>query len=77
MYKDKCVVLGVCGGIAVYKALDVVSSLRKKGIEVRVVMTESATKFVTPLTFQSISQNMVITDMFAEPKAWEIQHISL
>lgn len=77
MYKDKCVVLGVCGGIAVYKALDVVSSLRKKGIEVRVIMTESATKFVTPLTFQSISQNMVVTDMFAEPKAWEIQHISL
>ena len=77
MYKDKCVVLGVCGGIAVYKALDVVSSLRKKGIEVRVIMTESATKFVTPLTFQTISQNMVVTDMFAEPKAWEIQHISL
>ncbi|MDQ0148890.1 bifunctional phosphopantothenoylcysteine decarboxylase/phosphopantothenate--cysteine ligase CoaBC [Eubacterium multiforme] len=77
MYKDKCVVLGVCGGIAVYKALDVVSSLRKKGIEVRVIMTKSATEFVTPLTFQSMSQNMVITDMFAEPKAFEIQHISL
>lgn len=77
MYKNKCVVLGVCGGIAVYKALDVVSALRKKGVEVRVIMTESATQFVTPLTFQSISQNMVITDMFAEPKAWEIQHISL
>lgn len=77
MYKNKCVVLGVCGGIAVYKALDVVSALRKKGVEVRVIMTESATQFVTPLTFQSISQNMVITDMFTEPKAWEIQHISL
>ncbi|MGG7097560.1 bifunctional phosphopantothenoylcysteine decarboxylase/phosphopantothenate--cysteine ligase CoaBC [Clostridium sardiniense] len=77
MYKNKCVVLGVCGGIAVYKALDVVSALRKKGVEVRVIMTESSTQFVTPLTFQSISQNMVITDMFAEPKAWEIQHISL
>ena len=77
MYKDKCVVLGVCGGIAVYKALDIVSALRKKNVEVRVIMTKSATEFVTPLTFQSISQNMVITDMFAEPKAWEIQHISL
>lgn len=77
MYKNKCVVLGVCGGIAVYKALDVVSALRKKGVEVRVIMTKSSTRFVTPLTFQSISQNMVITDMFAEPKAWEIQHISL
>lgn len=74
---SKCVVIGVTGGIAVYKALDVISALRKKDIEVYVIMTESASKFVNPLTFQSISQNMVVTDMFAEPKAWEIQHISL
>ncbi|MGL5416618.1 MAG: bifunctional phosphopantothenoylcysteine decarboxylase/phosphopantothenate--cysteine ligase CoaBC [Clostridium sp.] len=77
MFKGKCVVVGVTGGIAVYKALDIISALRKKDIKTKVIMTESATKFVTPLTFQSISQNMVITDMFAEPKAWEIQHISL
>lgn len=74
---SKCVVIGVTGGIAVYKALDVISALRKKDIEVHVIMTESASKFVNPLTFQSISQNMVVTDMFAEPKGWEIQHISL
>lgn len=74
---SKCVVIGVTGGIAVYKALDVISALRKKDIEVHVIMTESSSKFVNPLTFQSISQNMVVTDMFAEPKAWEIQHISL
>lgn len=74
---SKCVVIGVTGGIAVYKALDVISTLRKKDIEVHVIMTESASKFVNPLTFQSISQNMVVNDMFAEPKAWEIQHISL
>lgn len=74
---SKCVVIGVTGGIAVYKALDVISALRKKDIEVHVIMTESASKFVNPLTFQSISQNMVVTDMFVEPKAWEIQHISL
>ena len=74
---SKCVVIGVTGGIAVYKALDVISALRKKDIEVHVIMSESASKFVNPLTFQSISQNMVVTDMFAEPKAWEIQHISL
>lgn len=74
---SKCVVIGVTGGIAVYKALDVISALRKKDIEVHVIMTESASKFVNPLTFQSISQNMVVTDMFTEPKAWEIQHISL
>ncbi|ARC84663.1 phosphopantothenoylcysteine decarboxylase / phosphopantothenate--cysteine ligase [Clostridium argentinense CDC 2741] len=77
MLKGKTVVIGVSGGIAVYKALDVISKLRKKDINVHVIMTKSATEFVTPLTFQSLSQNMVITDMFAEPKAWEIQHISL
>ncbi|OOM13649.1 bifunctional phosphopantothenoylcysteine decarboxylase/phosphopantothenate--cysteine ligase CoaBC [Clostridium saccharobutylicum] len=73
----KNVVLGVSGGIAAYKALEIVSLLVKKDINVNVIMTESATKFVTPLSFQSLSQNMVTEDMFAEPKAWEIQHISL
>lgn len=77
MNNKKCVCIGVSGGIAVYKALDIISSLRKKDIDVRVIMTDSATKFVTPLTFQSLSQNMVVTDMFSEPKAFEIQHISL
>lgn len=77
MENKRCVCIGVSGGIAAYKALDIVSALRKKDIDIRVIMTESATKFVTPLTFQSLSQNMVTTDMFAEPKAFEIQHISL
>ena len=77
MKDKKCVVVGVSGGVAVYKALDVISRLRKKDVEVHVIMTKSATEFVTPLSFQSLSQNMVIIDMFAEPKAWEIQHISL
>lgn len=73
----KNVVIGVTGGIAAYKALEVVSSLRKLNINVDVVMTESSQKFVQPLSFQSLSQNPVITDMFMEPKAWEIAHISL
>lgn len=73
----KNLVLGVSGGIAVYKALEIVSLLVKKDVNVNVIMTEAATKFVTPLSFQSLSQNMVTCDMFAEPKAWEIQHISL
>lgn len=77
MSENKRVVIGVTGGIAVYKALDIISALKKKNIDVKVIMTDSAQKFVTPLAFQSLSQNMVITDMFAEPKAWEIQHISL
>ena len=53
----KSVVLGVSGGIAVYKALDVVSRLKKADIDVDVIMTKSATEFVTPLSFQSLSQN--------------------
>lgn len=77
MESQKCVVIGVTGGIAVYKALDIVSSLRKNNIETRVIMTKSATEFVSPITFQAISQNIVTTNMFDEPKAWEIQHISL
>lgn len=74
---NKCVVLGVTGGIAAYKALDIVSTLVKQDIDVRVIMTKAATEFVTPLSFQSLSKNQVIVDMFEEPKSWEIQHISL
>ena len=77
MSKEKCVVIGVTGGIAVYKALDIISALRKKNVDVRVIMTKHAMEFVNPITFQAISQNIVTTDMFEEPKAWEIQHISL
>lgn len=73
----KNIVIGVTGGIAVYKALDVISKLKKKDFDVDVIMTKSAAKFVTPLSFQTLSQNIVSCDMFAEPKAWEIQHISL
>jgi phosphopantothenoylcysteine decarboxylase / phosphopantothenate---cysteine ligase len=77
MSSNKTVVVGVCGGIAAYKALDVISQLKKKEFNVHVIMTKSAAEFVTPLSFQTLSQNMVVTDMFAEPKAFEIQHISL
>lgn len=77
MLKGKTVVVGVCGGIAAYKVVDVVSRLKKLNAEVHVIMTGSAAEFVTPLTFQSISHNLVVTDMFAEPKSWDIQHISL
>jgi phosphopantothenoylcysteine decarboxylase/phosphopantothenate--cysteine ligase len=73
----KTVIIGVTGGIAVYKALDVISKLKKKNYEVHVIMTNSATKFVNPLSFQTLSQNIVNYDMFCEPRAWEIQHISL
>ncbi|KEZ86353.1 phosphopantothenoylcysteine decarboxylase [Clostridium sulfidigenes] len=73
----KNVVIGVTGGVAVYKALDVISRLKKKDINVDVIMTKSACEFITPLSFQSLSQNAVIKNMFDEPKVFEIQHISL
>ncbi len=73
----KKVLFGVTGGIAAYKALEVISLLKKSGAEVKVIMTKSAAEFVTPLTFQTVSQNMVACDMFEEPKAWEVRHISL
>lgn len=74
---NKTIVVGVCGGVAAYKALDVISNLKKSSFNIHVIMTKSAREFVTPLSFQSLSQNMVVYDMFEEPKAWEIQHISL
>lgn len=77
MLKGKTVVLGVTGGIAAYKAADLTSRLKKMGMNVRVVMTENAQKFVTPLTFQTLSQNPVAIDMFEAPAHWEIEHISL
>ncbi len=77
MLCGKTVVVGVCGGIAAYKVVEVVSRLKKHEAQVHVIMTASAEEFVTPLTFQSISHNPVVTDMFDEPKQWDIQHISL
>ena len=77
MLKGKTVVIGVSGGIAVYKACDIVSRLKKLNANVHVIMTKSATEFVTPLTFQSLSQNNVVSDMFEEPKTWDVEHISL
>jgi len=77
MLKGKTIVIGVSGGIAVYKVCDVVSRLKKLSANVHVIMTKSAAEFVTPLTFQSLSQNYVVSDMFEEPKTWDVEHISL
>ena len=77
MLNGKTVVLGVTGGIAAYKAVEVASRLRKAGADVFVVMTESATKFVTPLTFQEITNNPVVSDMWGEVKHWHVEHIAL
>ncbi|MCD4714465.1 MAG: bifunctional phosphopantothenoylcysteine decarboxylase/phosphopantothenate--cysteine ligase CoaBC [Clostridiales bacterium] len=77
MLKDKNIVIGVTGGIAAYKAADVVSRLKKLGANVYVIMTKHAVEFVSPLTFQSISQNYVVTEMFEDPKTWDVEHIAL
>lgn len=71
------VVLGVTGGIAVYKACDIVSRLKKNGVNVDVIMTKSATEFVGSMTFQSLSNNRVVTDMFDTNFYWDIEHIAL
>ena len=77
LLKGKSLVIGVCGGIAAYKVVDVVSRLKKQGAQIDVIMTAHAEKFVTPLTFRSLSHRPVITDMFEEPDQWDVRHISL
>lgn len=73
----KTVVLCVTGGIAAYKAADLVSKLRHAGAAVRVLMTESATAFITPMTFETLSANRVVVDTFDRDFAWEVEHIAL
>ena len=77
MLKGKKIVLGVTGGIAVYKAVDLVSRLRKQGCQVRVVMTEHAQQFVTSLTFKEISGNQVAVSMWSSNQEFNVEHIAL
>ena len=77
MLKDKVVVLGVTGGIAAYKGVELLRLLTKAGATVHVIMTRSATEFVTPLTFQTLSMNPVHTELFNLISEQEIGHISL
>ena len=77
MLKGKTIVLGVTGGIAVYKAADLASKLNQAGAKVRVIMTKNAMEFVTPLTFEAITSNSVITDMFKTDAEHRINHVAL
>lgn len=77
MLKGKHVVLGVTGGIAAYKACEVVSRLRKLHAEVDVIMTENATRLVQPLTFETLSNRPVCVDTFSRIESWDVKHISL
>lgn len=71
------IVLGVTGSIAVYKAVEIVSSLMKQGNRVTVIMTSTAQRFVSPVTFQSISKNRVITDIFFDSENFDPNHVSV
>ena len=71
------IVLGVTGGIAAYKSAELVSRLRHLGANVHVIMTRNATEFVSPLTFQTLSANQVVTDTFQAPEYWNVEHVAL
>lgn len=75
--QGKTVLLGVTGSIAAYKAVELASKLVQGGAKVDVVMTDCAARFVTPLTFRSVTHRPVITDMFAAPEEYDIEHIAL
>ena len=77
MLKNRTIVLGVTGGIAAYKAVELLRLLTKAGVDVHVIMTRSAQEFVTPLTFQTLSGNPVHTELFNLIAEREIGHISL
>ena len=77
MLNNKTIVLGVTGGIAVYKAADLASKLTQDGARVEVVMTDAATRFVAPLTFHTLTRTGVITDMFTALTEYNETHISL
>lgn len=73
MLKNKSILLGVTGGVAAYKVVDLIRRLREEGASVTVIMTEASKKFLTPLSIEIASQNRVYSDLFAEP----LSHISL
>ena len=75
--KPKTIVLGVTGGIAAYKIAELASRLTKEGFDVHVMMTENATEFITPLTFETLTGNKCILNTFARDFEWDVKHISL
>ena len=76
--KPKNVIIGVTASVACYKALDVISGLRKLGINVTVILTKEAEEFIKPILFQAVSGSRVITyDIFSLPGEWDVAHVSL
>ena len=77
MFKDKNILIGITGGISAYKACDIISSLKYKGANIHVIMTENSTKFITPLTLETLSKNKVYISMFDCEYEKEVTHIAL
>ena len=77
MFKNLNVVIGITGSIAAYKACSVVSYLKSEGAIVNVIMTKNATKFISPITLETLSKNSVLIDMFENDDYKEVKHISL
>jgi phosphopantothenoylcysteine decarboxylase / phosphopantothenate---cysteine ligase len=77
MLQGKTIVLGITGGIAAYKAADLASKLTQAGAKVETVMTEAATKFITPLTLRNITHRPVVTDQFELASEWSEEHVAL
>lgn len=77
MLKGKTIVLGITGCIAAYKSCELVSRLRKDGATVKVIMTQHAMQFVQPLSFETLSGNRVITDLFDRDFEYDVKHVSL
>jgi phosphopantothenoylcysteine decarboxylase / phosphopantothenate---cysteine ligase len=77
MFKNKTIVLGVTGSIAAFKAAELASQFTKAGARVNVVMTESAQKFITPLTFRNITGRPVVTQMFELASEYSVEHVAL
>jgi phosphopantothenoylcysteine decarboxylase/phosphopantothenate--cysteine ligase len=77
MKKAGPVILGITGSIAAYRACDIISALRKEGVQTQALMTKEAEEFITPLSVQTISNNEVITDMFGLPGKWDPVHTSI
>ncbi len=75
--ENKTVVLGITGGIAAYKAADLASKLTQSGAIVKVIMTKSATEFITPLTFRNLTGQPVVTDMFDLNSEYSVEHVAL
>ncbi len=77
MLKNKNIVIGITGGIACYKACEIITYLVREGVNVDVIMTRNATEFITPLLIETLSKNKVVVDMFEKREHTEVEHISL